>query len=191
VHELEQEVVSEDELALACAELGDRMLPNAKWTEAEVTRRLHASPNPMFQKLGKDWEERKHRTRTLPLLIPTLVKLDAKWRYINYGFQFKLPQDRILCWWPRTGSLDWQGAARPDMGSAVQGDIQQVLEAYVAFCDGTVKSLPPLPKPDHGVLACLVCGDQHEKQTCGTCGVEQADLCVTCFPRAHYCPEAA
>lgn len=200
VDTLANEVVSEEDLTVLREQLVDRMMPNAKWSEAEVSERLHASPNPHFKKLAKDYEEHKHRARTLPTLLPILEKLKTQWRYINYGFQFKFTAGHILCWWPRSGALDWQGASRPNMGPAVVGDVRQVLDAYVAFCDATVtaeqegypeaKPLPALPKPDRAVLACVVCGAHHEAQRCGSCGAEQSDLCVTCFPRAHYCLRA-
>jgi len=196
VEALANEVISEQDLDALREQLVDRMsLPRGNWTEDLVAQRLHDSPNPHFKKIGKDYEEHRHRARTLPVILPILEHLKPQWRYINYGFQFKFPAGHILCWWPRTGALDWQGVNRPShLSLATVGDIRSVLEGYVEFCDAAVteapKPLPVLPKPDHAVLACVVCGAHHETQRCGSCGAEQSDLCVTCFPRAHYCLNA-
>ena len=63
------------------------------------------------------WESRieremKARIYVLPELIPILEEEKVRWRYINYGYQFKFKGGYILNWWPRTGSMTWGGHAR-------------------------------------------------------------------------------
>lgn len=60
------------------------------------------------------WDEKEEaeiaaKIYILPELAPLLEKSKARWRYINHGYQFKFAGGYILCWWPRTGSLRWQG----------------------------------------------------------------------------------
>lgn len=192
IEELPQEVTTEEDLTLLREELVGWMHPGAGYDEETVTR-LHSSPNPHFKKLAKDYEEQKHRARTLPVLLPMLVEMKASWRYINYGFQFKFPQGGMLCWWPRTGAIDWQGRKLPDIGP-LGSDVVRVLELVKPHLgDDYVKPLPaPVTVPTDvvptgEVLACLVCGGANVEQTCADCTQKQTDLCAVCFPRAHWC----
>ena len=202
VDELAQEVTSEDDLLQLRQQLVEHMSPSGwerGWCreEREMEARLAASPNPYFKKLGKDYEEHKQRARTLPKILPILVELGAQWRYINYGFQFKF-QNRMLCWWPRTGAIDWQGQKLPDLGAPLGKDIERMLAVVKPHLgDVSVTGLvEPLPAPvtvhtvaipTEEVLACLVCGGANVEQTCAKCARQQTDLCSVCFPRAHWC----
>jgi hypothetical protein len=127
--------------------------------------------------LLKDYQEQLHRSETLPQIIPILEALRAEWRYLNYGFQFLFQGGSILCWWPRTNAITWQGRL-PDF--PVSSD---VLKTLVAYRD----SAKVEPAQVGEALACLVCGGSLVAHTCAQCNHTQTDLCPNCFPRAHWC----
>jgi hypothetical protein len=56
--------------------------------------------------------EMNARVFVLPELIPHLEQAKVRWRYINHGYQFKFKGGYVLSWWPRTGSLQWQGHSK-------------------------------------------------------------------------------
>jgi hypothetical protein len=128
----------------------------------------------------RDYREIKQRAEVLPRLIPLLIVLRTQWRYINSGYQFRFPDGKLLCWWPRSGSTMWQGNVEP--GSTPVGvSIEQMLVECVER-----QAAADLPQV-FPVMACLVCGKAHQEITCILCGKKQDDLCPTCFPFSHWC----
>lgn len=167
--ELVTEVASEDDV-----EAARKLLVREPWPEKEL------------KKLSKDYEERKHRARTLSTLISPLVELKAEWRYLNYGFQFRLPGNYLLCWWPRTEAIVWQGAgaALPSPSS-----VSEALDTY-ANADKSLTIRPePVREPEDttSCLVCLVCGEPKAEKTCPLCA-EIPELCEPCWSHAHWCP---
>jgi hypothetical protein len=128
----------------------------------------------------RDYREIKQRAEVLPRLIPMLEVLKTQWRYINSGYQFRFPDGKILCWWPRSGSTLWQGNVEP--GSTPVGDsIEQMLAECVENLTVT-DAAPVIP-----VLACLVCGRANQEISCLSCSKRQDDLCFSCFSFSHWC----
>lgn len=78
--------------------------------------------------------EMRARIYVLPELIPILEQEKARWRYINYGYQFKFKGGYILSWWPRTGSLQWQGHAKGEDEFLPQhSNVKDRIEAFAAI----------------------------------------------------------
>jgi hypothetical protein len=135
-----------------------------------------------FQKKLKGLE---HRRYTIPKIATALKLLGATWRLANYSYQFKFnAPEAILCWWPTTGSVIWQGK----LGNLLTNvSIEEAILAYAehAKADHMVPKNPTLPAPP----ACLVCGCANSSHTCEMCRGIQNDLCETCFPQAHWCEQ--
>jgi hypothetical protein len=58
---------------------------------------------------SKEEREMFARVYVLPELQPILLEAKVRWKYINYGYLFKFAGSYKLGWWPRTGSIAWQG----------------------------------------------------------------------------------
>lgn len=167
--ELTTEVATEADL-----EAARKMLAREPWPEKELKR------------LSKDYEERKHRAHTLPSLIVPLVELKAEWRFLNFGFQFRFPGNYILCWWPRTEAILWQGAG------VTLPTPQSVAEALDAYARADKQPSPPparapAPVDSTPCLVCLVCGEPKAEKRCPKCD-EIPELCEPCWSHAHWCP---
>jgi hypothetical protein len=78
--------------------------------------------------------EMNARIYVLPQLIPILERAKVRWRYINYGYQFKFRGNYILSWWPRTGALQWQGHAKgEDHFLPQEPTVVERVEAFIAI----------------------------------------------------------
>lgn len=151
-------------------------------------------PEKEQKKRLKDFAELLQRAEILPHLIPTLKALKATWRYLNYGFQFKLAGNAILCWWPRTDTLLWQGTWQNAALYGEPKDIVQALTFYQQNQPALIIERPLAPifptatDATAKVLICLVCGGAPpEIAACIKCRREHDDLCSTCFLYAHHC----
>lgn len=135
----------------------------------------------------KAYNEQLARSVELPAIIPKLLTHDVEWRYMNYGFQFKFDSGPILCWWPRTGAILWQGNNLPSDLSITS--IEEAIDSFMPVEIVVEQKIPSklkmadlLEKP-----VCLVCGELARALHCDACARTRDDLCNECFQFAHWC----
>lgn len=138
----------------------------------------------------KTYKEKLARAKVLPNIIPTLERFDVEWSYQNFGYQFRFSHGPILCWWPRTGVVYWQGKNLPS--GLPTSSIEDALEGF-----GEALQQPPTLKIDstklrladlRGKPVCLVCGGDGVALRCEACASNRDDLCNECWKIAHWCP---
>lgn len=77
---------------------------------------LHASEEPLGSpqrtRMYRDAVVLKERGRTLSALVELVQAYRLPWREIPDGFQFKLGNQKIFQWWPRTRRCALTGAGK-------------------------------------------------------------------------------
>ena len=104
------------------------------WRFAKTLREEVLPATALSLGLWADKEECEmwSRANELPKLIPVLEAAKARWRYINYGYQFRFRGKYILAWWPRTQKMLWQGHEKgEDSFLPDQDDVVERVNAFI------------------------------------------------------------